>query len=166
MRFTSSVLLLAATGLAAQVAGASIGSHAHEVARGLEDPVAVREINHSRRQLRRRQNRFGGGNRSGGNNGGQNANNAAKTAGANNAANTAGANNAANTAGTNTAAKTSGNTGNTGGNTGNKGNTGNTGGNNGGANPTCLAANAVQTGSAATGQTNDVAAAGQVNSAT
>ncbi|KFY22620.1 hypothetical protein V493_06456, partial [Pseudogymnoascus sp. VKM F-4281 (FW-2241)] len=50
MRFTSSVLILAATGLAAQVAGASIGSPADEALRGLEDPIALREINHNRRQ--------------------------------------------------------------------------------------------------------------------
>ncbi|KFY14491.1 hypothetical protein V491_06027, partial [Pseudogymnoascus sp. VKM F-3775] len=81
MRFTSSVLLLAATGLAAQVAGASIGSPAHEAARGLEDPVALREVNHNRRQLRRRQNRFGGGNRFGGNSGRNRGGNTGNTGG-------------------------------------------------------------------------------------
>jgi len=64
------------------------------------------------------------------------------------------------------------NGGNQGGNNGqnNGGNNGqNNGGNNGGNNAasgTCLAANAVQTGSASTGQNGAAAADGQVNSAT
>jgi len=55
---------------------------------------------------------------------------------------------------------------NRGGNNG--GNGGNNGGNNGGGNAanTCLQANAVQTGSASTGQNGAVAADGQVNSET
>lgn len=101
MRFSTSVLLLAATGLAAQVSGASIPA-AMDVARSAEDPIAMRDINHRRRHLRRQNNRQQGANNNN---------------------------------------------------------------NNAGANPTCLAANAVQTGSAATGQTGQIAA-GQVESKT
>ncbi len=54
--------------------------------------------------------------------------------------------------------------GNNGGNNGNNGNNNQGGGNNGGSQ--CLQANAVQSGSAQTGQNNAVAADGQVNSAT
>lgn len=124
MRFTSSVLLLAATGLAAQVSAASIYSPAYDVARDVKDPIAQRDMNHRRRHLKRQnrnQNAGNGGNQNGGN----------QNAGNQNAGN----------------------------------NAGNNGGNNAAANPTCLAANAVQTASAATGQNGDIAA-GQVESQT
>ena len=57
---------------------------------------------------------------------------------------------------------------NNGGNNGNNGggNNGNNGGGNNGASPTCLDANAVQSGSDQTGQNAAGAAEGQVNSAT
>jgi hypothetical protein len=54
--------------------------------------------------------------------------------------------------------------GNRGGNNANQGNAG--GNNNNGASATCLAANAIQTGSQSTGQNGAAAADGQVNSAT
>jgi hypothetical protein len=58
------------------------------------------------------------------------------------------------------------NGGNNNNNGGNNNNNNNNGGNNNGATETCLAANAIQTGSQSTGQNGGVAADGQVNSAT
>ncbi|KAK4229895.1 hypothetical protein QBC38DRAFT_67300 [Podospora fimiseda] len=110
--------------------------------------------------VERRQNRFNGGNRFGGggnrfgggnNNNNQNNNNGGQNGGQNNGQN-GGQNNGQN-GGQNNGQN-------------NNNNNGQNNNNNNGASNTCLAANAVQTGSASTGQNGAVAADGQVNSAT